>query len=96
MVPVLVAFIIICIALPSLPQHQNYLADDYADEDDVDDNADDGDHDDDDIQVTHKDGVDEILLQAIASMKTRTTRRSNCTLVPVLLGRFLLLFDTIW
>ena len=44
-----------------------------------------------------KDGDDETLLQAIALMRTRTTRRWNCTLVPVQHGRFckLLPFVTI-
>ena len=83
----------------------NYYFDDEHNTDHNVDVGDVGDHDVDDIQATDKDGDDKmlflaialkILLQAIVSMRTRTTRRSNCTLVPVLLGRFLLLFDTIW
>ena len=61
---------------------------DFDDEDDADDNVDSGEHAVDDTQANAKDGDTEVLLQAIALMKTRTTRRSNCTLAPVLLGRF--------
>ena len=61
---------------------------DFGEEDDADDNADNGDHEVYDIQANAKDGDNEVLLQAIVLMKTRTTRRLNCTLAPVPLGRF--------
>ena len=61
----------------------------------ADDNADNGDHDVDDEILLQAISL-KSLLQATVSMKTRTTRRSNCTLVPVPLGRSLSLFHTIW
>ena len=50
----------------------NHVFDDW---DDADDNVDSGDSEVDDLKANAKDGDDEILLQAIVLMKTRTTRR---------------------